>query len=76
MEFLGKNQIPFARVFTKSDKLSRASLYKSTLKFNEIMLRNWETLPVTFISSAANKAGKEEILGFIEETINNLSNEV
>ena len=76
MEFLGKNQIPFARVFTKSDKLSRASLDKSTLKFNEIMLRNWETLPVTFISSAANKAGKEDILGFIEETINNLSNEV
>ena len=76
MEFLGKNQIPFARVFTKSDKLSRASLDKSTLKFDEIMLRNWETLPVTFISSAANKAGKEEILFFIEETINNLLNQV
>ncbi len=28
MEFLGKNQVPFARVFTKSDKLNQAALEK------------------------------------------------
>jgi GTP-binding protein len=75
MEFLGKNQVPFARVFTKSDKVKRAALKKSIQHYDELMLCKWETLPVTFVSSAANKAGREEILGFIEETFNNLSKE-
>ncbi len=75
MEFLGKNQIPFTRVFTKSDKLSRTSLERSMRQYDELMLRTWEVLPVTFISSVPDRAGREEILGFIEETMNNLSNE-
>jgi hypothetical protein len=33
-------------------------------------------MPPTFLSSAVNKLGREEILNFIEETINNLSNVV
>jgi GTP-binding protein len=53
MEFLGRNNIPFARVFN-----------------------TWESLPTTFISSIVNRAGREEILNFIEETINNFSNPV
>ena len=72
MEFLGIKQVPFARVFTKSDKVKRAALDRSIQQYNDFMLRNWETLPVTFISSAVNKAGREEILSFIEETFNNL----
>jgi len=75
MEFLGKNQVPFARVFTKSDKVKQAALKRSIQHYDELMLCNWETLPVTFVSSAANKAGREEILSFIEETFNNLLKE-
>ena len=74
MEFLGKNQIPFARVFTKSDKVSANAVSKSVEACNKIMLETWEYLPVTFIASAKNGKGKEEILSFIEESINNFSN--
>jgi GTP-binding protein len=76
MELLGRNEIPFARVFTKSDKLSDVALDKSIHNYDAEMLKIWESLPVTFIASTVNKKGKEEILGFIEETINNFSNTV
>ena len=74
MEFLGKNQIPFARVFTKSDKLSANAVSKSINACNNIMLETWESLPATFIASAKTGKGKDEILSFIEESINNFSN--
>jgi GTP-binding protein len=76
MEFLGVNEVPFARVFTKSDKLSTESLRSAIRIYNDEMLKVWESLPVTFISSAVNKTGREEILEYIEESLNNLSNEV
>jgi len=76
MEFLGMNQIPFARVFTKSDKLTRTVLEKSIIQYNSEMLENWESLPVPFISSAVNGTGRDEILNYIEESINNFSNDI
>src|SRR5512133_1245316 len=38
MEFLGNNQIPFARVFTKSDKLTKIDLQKSIENYDSEML--------------------------------------
>ncbi|MBK7133168.1 MAG: YihA family ribosome biogenesis GTP-binding protein [Bacteroidales bacterium] len=75
MEFLGNNQIPFARVFTKSDKLTRTELESSISRYNSVMLENWESLPETFISSAVTKEGRDGILNYIEESINNFSND-
>jgi GTP-binding protein len=74
MELLGENEIPFARVFTKSDKLSNASMEQSVMNYDAEMLKNWDSLPVSFISSAVNGNGREEILGYIEESINIFSN--
>jgi GTP-binding protein len=74
MEFLGINQIPFARVFTKSDKLNRTALEKSIIQFDSEMLDKWESLPVSFVSSAVNGSGRDEILNYIEESLNNSSN--
>jgi GTP-binding protein len=76
MEFLGVNRVPFVRVFTKSDKISRLELERSVSHYNDVMLKNWETLPPTFITSSVKKNGKDEILSFIEESINKLSKEV
>jgi GTP-binding protein len=76
MEFLGMNNIPFARVFTKSDKLTKRSLEDSVDQYNAEMLNNWESLPVSFITSAVNGMGREDILNYIEESMNNFSNDV
>jgi GTP-binding protein len=74
MEFLGNNEIAFARVFTKSDKLSKIALDESVTHFDTVMLENWDSLPVSFISSAVKGTGRDEILNYIEESINIFSN--
>ena len=74
MEFLGINSIAFARVFTKSDKLTANALEDSVNQYNSEMLKNWESLPVSFITSAVKGNGRDEILNYIEESINNFSN--
>lgn len=74
MEFLGLNGIAFTRVFTKSDKLTVTALENSVNQYNSEMLKNWESLPVSFITSAVKGNGREEILKYIEETMNNFSN--
>jgi GTP-binding protein len=76
MEYLGINQVPFVRVFTKSDKVGPAVLKDSVNRYNAEMLKKWESLPVTFITSSKNKEGRDEILGFIQENLNKLSNRV
>ena len=74
MEKVGLSQIAFARVFTKTDKLKRIELENSIRKYDDVMLERWEDLPTTFISSASDTAGREEILNFIEQSINNYKN--
>jgi len=76
MEFLGLNNIPFARVFTKSDKLSITNLENSVSQFDSVMMNNWESLPVSFITSAVKGNGREEILDYIEESMKNFSNSI
>jgi len=76
MEFLGNNQVPFARVFTKTDKLTSGDLEKSIYSYDLEMLKIWESLPATFTASIVKRTGREEILDFIDETINNFSNTV
>lgn len=75
MEFLGHEQISFARVFTKSDKLSKIELDRSIERYDAEMMKRWEFMPATFISSAINASGRDEILSYIEESINNYSNQ-
>ncbi len=70
MEMLGLNRLPFARVFTKSDKLKSHTIARSILRYNETMAEKWEFLPETFISSAVNQAGRDAILSYIEDSIN------
>jgi len=68
MEWLGKKQIPFVIVFTKMDKLSSSELNKNLSKYRTEMLKTWEEIPQTFMSSAESGLGKLEILNFINHT--------
>jgi GTP-binding protein len=67
---LGERQIPFALIFTKSDKVSAAKVSQNIEQFKNAMLETWEELPQIFISSAITKKGQDEILHYIS-SINN-----
>ncbi len=69
MEWLGVNGIPFSIIFTKSDKLKGGKLGPNIKAYLKALQEQWEELPPYFISSATNRLGRKEILGYIE-TIN------
>ncbi len=67
IEWLGENQVPFALIFTKSDKLSQSAVASHVQYYLKELQEQWEELPPYFVSSAVNQKGKDEILDYIEE---------
>ena len=65
MLWCGENQIPFSIVYTKTDKNSKLELAKNIKNIETELLKLWEDLPNSFITSAEKKVGKEELLDFI-----------
>lgn len=68
MNWLGEKQLPFVIVFTKIDKLSSNQLNKNLSKYKTEMLKYWQELPQTFISSSSSGVGQLELLNFISKT--------
>lgn len=67
MSWLGENEIPFAIVFTKLDKLTSGGAKKATAVYCEQLLEYWECLPPIFKTSSQDKRGRNELLDYIEE---------
>lgn len=66
MRWLGENQVPFVLVFTKIDKCSSNELRKNLAKYKKRLLVDWESLPPLYTTSASNKLGRVEMLGYID----------
>ncbi len=66
---LGSNGIPFAIIFTKGDKLGPVARATQIEKDKQQLSEFWETLPLSFVSSATNGLGREEILDYIETVL-------
>ena len=69
MNELVDNQIPFAIIFTKGDKLGPVARQKQTDAYKNRLLQDWAGLPECLVSSAENGLGKDEILNFIEHIL-------
>ena len=67
MQFLGENKIPFCIVFTKADKLGSSKLGKQINIYKKELLKYWEELPMSFITSSTNSFGRDEFLNFIDQ---------
>ncbi len=67
MEWLGENEVPFAIIFTKTDKISKGRLQENLDAYRQKMLETWEELPPILTSSSENRNGREEILHYIDE---------
>lgn len=71
IEMLGENGVPFGIIFTKADKLSQAQLNRNVKTYRLTLQEQWEELPPMFISSSEKGTGRDEIIAFIEESLNN-----
>ncbi|MDD2511789.1 MAG: ribosome biogenesis GTP-binding protein YihA/YsxC [Proteiniphilum sp.] len=67
MAWLGENDIPFAIVFTKADKIGSGRLHLNVTAYREKLLESWEELPPIFVTSSEKRAGREELLNYIEQ---------
>jgi GTP-binding protein len=64
---LGKWEVPFTLVFTKSDKETQRVVSANIKDFLDKMRATWQFLPQHFVTSAIKKQGRDKILQFIEE---------
>lgn len=62
---LGKWEIPFVLVFTKSDKNKPMATRRNVDSFLAALSENWEEPPPYFVTSAINKEGREAVLDYI-----------
>lgn len=67
IEWLGENEIPFAMVFTKADKLKGGRLNTNINQYLKKLHELWEELPPYFITSSEKRMGREDILTYIEK---------
>ncbi|MEO9513342.1 MAG: ribosome biogenesis GTP-binding protein YihA/YsxC [Flavobacteriaceae bacterium] len=67
MEWLGTNGVPFAIIFTKADKLKPAVVKRQAQAYLQKLLDGvWEEAPPHFVTSSTNRAGRVELLNYID----------
>lgn len=66
MEWLGENEVPFAIVFTKADKLGKGRLSENVDYYKQKMLETWVELPPMFVTSSEKGVGGDELTRYIE----------
>lgn len=64
--WLGENNIPFAIIFTKADKLGKVTAAKNVAAYTQELKKLWEELPPILVSSSQDGTGKDEIISYIE----------
>ncbi len=67
--WLTRNAVPFVLVFTKTDKVTPATVQANIAAFTARISGWFEKLPAIFTCSAMAKHGREELLGVIDETM-------
>jgi GTP-binding protein len=64
---LGKWEIPFTLIFTKSDKENQRTVAANVKGFLQKMRATWQFLPAHYITSAEKKTGRRDLLRLIGE---------
>jgi GTP-binding protein len=67
VEWLVRHSLPFVLVFTKTDKISPATVQANIAAFTERISPWFEKLPAIYTCSAKTGQGRQELLGVIDE---------
>ena len=66
LRWLVENGVPCAIIFTKADKLSKTAGESNASAYKKELMKEWEELPPTFITSSEKKTGRDEVLDYID----------
>lgn len=69
IQWSGEKEIPLCLVFTKADKLTKNQLQRNLAIYRKTLQKSWEELPAILVTSSTTRAGKEELLTFIENAL-------
>ena len=69
MKYLNSMMCPFVIIFTKSDKIKSDMLHEKIKLYKDSLVSHWEVLPETFVTSAMDNKGVDEILEFINQSV-------
>lgn len=69
MKYLNSMMCPFVIIFTKSDKIKSDILHEKIKLYKDSLVSHWEVLPETFVTSAIDNKGVDEILEFLNQSI-------
>ena len=69
---LGEYNVPFAILFTKTDRVKKGNLDQNIEDFLEALKETWETLPPYFRTSSVYSTGKTEVLAYIAQILKTL----
>ena len=68
MEYLGESEIPFAIIFTKSDKLGKNKVNNHVEAYKKQLLAgDWAEMPPYFVTSSLEATGRDTILEYIDQ---------
>jgi GTP-binding protein len=70
MLWCAETKIPFSIIYTKTDKNSKSELSRNIKNIEKELLKAWQDMPNSFITSAEKGIGKDELLEFIAFQIN------
>lgn len=65
IQWLGRNEIPFQLIGTKTDKITQAEISKFLKSYQEILKADWEEIPQIICTSSTKRTGRDEIFAII-----------
>ncbi len=69
MEWIAQQELSFTIVFTKADKLGKRILSENVNKYRDFLEQEWETPPISIVTSSYTALGKDELLSLIEHIL-------
>ena len=72
INWLGESSVPFSIIFTKADKLGPVRAKQNAAKWMNSLKEQWEELPPYFVTSSEKKTGREEVLEYIGNILNDI----
>ena len=69
IQWMAKNRVAFVIIFTKADKPGSKEVSTNVQLFHNELLKEWDELPLSFVTSAERNAGRDDVWGFIAQAV-------
>ena len=69
ISWMAKNRVAFVIIFTKADKPGSKDVSTNVQLFENELLKEWDELPASFVTSAERNVGRDDVWEFIDGAV-------